>query len=916
MLLRLLSVVVLLSSMVPAWGQRVFFKAKLPQDPPGLKFDTNNVPVADFVSEINASSARQNGRTVDINFAPNIIMLPDGQRAFISFPGSDKVGVFHPKTGEFVNFVTVGKNPASLQLSPDGKRIAVISLFLKENLPQPGGEFQGQRIGSISVIDVDTLEVRTLNLKEVFFSFANNVVFSQDGKTGFVASSLTDEILRFDVDSMTEITPRLKMTAGSRPSSLSMAPNFRFFTVVTVGSTNLDKLKNPDAVVVIDPASFSVVRTIVPETNKPDTLIHDFTAPNTVAISPDSKYGLVTDVQNSLLGLIPELSTDRAFLIDFEQGKVVKTLNVGGVASGSYVAPDGRFLVMSALEVAFIDPRVPLEDMTAKRIVPQRSDFRPYSRPAFSKDGKFMFVGAPLEDVILVVELATGAVTRFFEVGGEVEREDGVKLSSAPLELAMTPDGEVLVSVNFNANTLDLIRGTERFFVPRIVSSSEFFTGVAVTNLDEAAAELIVMGRNTGGVPFADLQDTEVVEFVNPRTLSIPPRSQLAQTVGEILQAAEGQVVDGWLDLDTDRRPVTSFFMIGDHVLKRLDGGTALARAGRQVVLPEVRVTQGMSTELTVVNPFLSATTAKITLFNQEGTQVGELSRTIPGNAMTVGFVRDPNPDDGNDVGLFPESAFENFESGYLVVSSEEGVIAFERYWDSERLSVLNGVRMVPDEQLPGPQFVPQVALFEGSETFLNLVNMSSEKAAVTLQFRGNGGQSLAPPVTVEVEGKKVLRKSVAELFGLTSSGQTVSGWIQIDSDRTELIGDAELQVFSGRGMTSIPLQRRLSREIVFSHVAQGRGLSTGLAALNPGGTAANVTLEVFRPNGELVASRTLVLGAEQRDIRLLSEHFPGLPTLLGGYVRITSDQPIIALELFFADNLELISAVPGQRVN
>ena len=175
--------------------------------------------------------------------------------------------------------IEVPDNPALITLTPDGKKIAVVSLFLRNNLPQSGENFVDENIGAISIIDVETLAVQTLNLTEVFFSFANNIVFSADSRTGFVASSGTDQILRFDVDSASEITPRLEMIEGTRPSSIAMSPDFSFFVTVLVGSNSLPVQDVADSLQVIDTGSFTVRRSIVPT-------LEDPCFPLTVLLSP------------------------------------------------------------------------------------------------------------------------------------------------------------------------------------------------------------------------------------------------------------------------------------------------------------------------------------------------------------------------------------------------------------------------------------------------------------------------------------------------------------------------------------------------------------------------------------------------------------------------------------------------------
>ncbi|MEE8349697.1 MAG: hypothetical protein V3R94_09015, partial [Acidobacteriota bacterium] len=269
-------------------GQRIVTTIDLDTLDENLRFDTNNVPIPNSVS----------GTTNDLNFSPNVVFSLDSSKAFVSIPGSNKVLVLDPLSGSPLApqpLLEVGENPALMALTPDGSKLCVVSLFLEDNLPVAGDLFQGKEIGSIAIIDVETLQVQVLDLTEVFFSVGNNIVFSEDGKTGYIASSGTDQLLRFDVDSATEITPRLDLTAGTRPTSLNMAPDYSFITVVLIGSSFLPQLETPDSILIVDPDSFTGTNTIVPTAADDLRIPHNLVVSNTLAISTDGQFGLIGD---------------------------------------------------------------------------------------------------------------------------------------------------------------------------------------------------------------------------------------------------------------------------------------------------------------------------------------------------------------------------------------------------------------------------------------------------------------------------------------------------------------------------------------------------------------------------------------------------------------------------------------------
>jgi hypothetical protein len=76
------------------------------------------------------------------------------------------------------------------------------------------------------------------------------------------------------------------------------------------------------------------------------------------------------------------------------------------------------------------------------------------------------------------------------------------------------------------------------------------------------------------------------------------------------------------------------------------------------------------------------------------------------------------------------------------------------------------------------------------------------------------------------------------------------------------------------------------------------------------------VLVEIFNAQGVLLDDLSLTVGGSQRVVGLLGDLFSSLPELSGGYIRVTSDQSIIGLEIFFADNLDFMSAVPAQPLD
>ena len=316
------------------------------------------------------------------------------------------------------------------------------------------------------------------------------------------------------------------------------------------------------------------------------------------------------------------------------------------------------------------------------------------------------------------------------------------------------------------------------------------------------------------------------------------------------------------------------------------------------------------------MNPTAETATVSISLVNSDGSVAEEVSRSILNNGILTAFLRQANPQDASSAPLFSSSSFSNFVSGYVRISSEDEVVAFERYFDNDRIAALNGIPVGGNIPSPMQLYLPQFTTFGGSETFLNLIHSGTSTARISLSLKDNQGKNLAAGVNLRLEPSQSIRINLVDLFGLSDPGSAITGWLLLESDSPGVVGDGEIHSFSGRAMTAVPIQGSSTQRFVFSYLAQGSGISTGLTFLNPGSQSAAVLVEIFTAQGTLLDDISLTVGGSERVVGLLGEFFSGLPDLSGGYIKVSSDQDIVGLEIFFADNLEFMATVPAQPLD
>jgi hypothetical protein len=94
---------------------------------------------------------------------------------------------------------------------------------------------------------------------------------------------------------------------------------------------------------------------------------------------------------------------------------------------------------------------------------------------------------------------------------------------------------------------------------------------------------------------------------------------------------------------------------------------------------------------------------------------------------------------------------------------------------------------------------------------------------------------------------------------------------------------------------------RAVSTDWTFPHVAHGSGFFTGLSLVT-GNVPANVRIETYTASGDFRVSGVVQLPANYHGVKMLSEWVPDFTIQLGGYIRIRSDQPILAWEVYGSD--------------
>jgi Matrixin/IPT/TIG domain/Carboxypeptidase regulatory-like domain len=371
--------------------------------------------------------------------------------------------------------------------------------------------------------------------------------------------------------------------------------------------------------------------------------------------------------------------------------------------------------------------------------------------------------------------------------------------------------------------------------IPSAPESSSQFTGLAL--LAPTAMSVVLRAYDSnGGMVFGS-------GIRNPSTVSLAAGQQYARLIPELLGL---QSFDGWVEVEASAPGLGIFAATGGWDMSTLDGSVArdtsddfvLFHAGANGIF---------------VNP--SSRVANVTMTSLSG--LSSESFSIPSRGRVVKPLRSA-----------------------VRVQSSEALAAIER---SDRPGKLAINEAVPVRTGQVTLVFPQAVVGAGYTSTLTLANIGGN-AQVRVNFPGvDSIQSLGANTVARIPiTSQVGNFAVGALTASATDGSSIVGVLDIENET---------------GLVTIGA-RPAATEFVFPHLANGNGLFTGLAFAT-GSSAARITIEIFEAAGGAAKSVTITLGANQQLARQVSELVAGAATQVGGYIRIRSDQPIWAWEIY-----------------
>ncbi len=508
------------------------------------------------------------------NVAPNVVYSPDSQTGFVAYTGSGTVLAFSTGTGAELKRIVTGGKPVWSTLLPDGVTLAVVSALDNQ----------------IFIIDTHSLSLRTTySFSTATFGFGSMLALSPDGTTGYISSTGTGEVIKFELSTGKELG-RLK--GLSAPAQITVNKNGSTLIVVDVSAND---------VVFVDPSSMTARFKMAPATK--DSTV-SFTIANRAVLNADESYGVIAS-QDSIL-----------FLFKPSTGEIVNSSLVTGITPGfTMLTPSGEFWLVLCDGTLSILPTSGLDNAAVQNVSTPVGSPLHTANIVVSPDSRYAFYTSATADRIYQQDIGTHAVVGSFIIGDSNDQASSLTLS---------PDFKTMAAVNFASNELDLLSDTTVLKQTKFVSQNDKFTGVSVVNLSGAPANITFTAMSTGGGVYT------ATGVDNPVSVQLPANAQKSVDVSQLFNLDTDVSNLGYLTVSSDQPAVVGFSDTGQvhsdflsAYLSNVQGIPFYPDYGDELhdwVIPELPQASGSTAEFNFLNPNFNDSSYDLTHYAADGT--------------------------------------------------------------------------------------------------------------------------------------------------------------------------------------------------------------------------------------------------------------------------------------------------------
>jgi hypothetical protein len=458
------------------------------------------------------------------------------------------------------------------------------------------------------------------------------------------------------------------------------------------------------------------------------------------------------------------------------------------------------------------------------------------------------------------------------------------------------------------------------YILPRLLSANDNFSGIALANLSDGPANIVLNAINSDGTNLTVIGDNSTTTQVT-KSYTLGPRQQFVGNLFDLLGDVGG-ATDFYAQLSTGNPNTLGVVVVGDvdfgrGGLYRLDLAPFSLQPQTDSILPvalQGSSQYGAAVGLEIGIIAESFTTSIIADYvDANGNVVLSTTLTTAGNQRLVKGLSD----------IFPGLANLTVESGYVHLTSSTGFVAYENllvgnengYLESISRSDASTSVTIPLAISVGP-YLTRLIITDGTAAVSGQTPSGVANVRITA-YNPDGsllaGAGIANPAVATFPVSGQYSSFVKDIFHLSST-QSFFGYLKIDlsaGSATSGITASALVLHTGRNqLTAVPGQLIPRTRLTLTPALFDLSITTALSLINPNSNNASVKIDITRGDGTVRASKTIYILGRGQAMPVLSTLFPNIAVASDGYVSITSTQPIFGM-IVFDNGVFLASGYP-----
>jgi hypothetical protein len=457
------------------------------------------------------------------NISPSVVFSPDSKIGFVPYTGSGVVVAFSSETGAVLKRIVTGGFPTFITPLLDGRSLAIVSVLDNK----------------IFIIDMQDLELKTTYSFTGTFGFGSILTLSPDGSTGYISSTATGAVIKFDIQTGQELG---RLATLEAPAQSTITKDGKTLMVVDVTATE---------VVFVDTATMAKKYSVTPLADDAYPTAN-FTIYNKPVLNQDETVGLIGSQDAGTSSLNCE--SNAVFVFDVSTGEILEDTTIGCTPAYTTLLPTNTFwAILGQGNLSLVPTWSP--DLS---IVNEYGLGTPLSSAniLISPDAKYAYYTLASSDLLVQQDLGTRGIVGAYRVGDYPD-----EVNDQASSLAITPDQKTMAVLNFASNEVDLLVDNTALRQTKYLSYLNEFAGVSLVNLSDKPTTLTITALLNTGVEY--VEDEDEGDLPNPAVIELGPNAQMVFDVADLYGFDTETTNTGRLLIQSDQPDVAGFSMTG-----------------------------------------------------------------------------------------------------------------------------------------------------------------------------------------------------------------------------------------------------------------------------------------------------------------------------------------------------------------